>query len=410
MVVRALRLRHFRNYRAQEVEFPSGLVAMTGDNGQGKTNLLEALCVLATTKSPLVERDRELIYWEEREARLGADIELSLGRTDEDAPKHRRTLEYGWRIEGNSVAKDMRVGGVPQSQLVQWLGQLQVVAFFPHDLVIVTGEPAERRGFLNLELGKSRPAYFTDASRYRRALQQRNALLKSLAEARWKNRAPMGFAAEGLGTLGEWNRQLITYGTRLLAQRAQFLRELAPLLAEVHRNLSGRDEIFSVQYLPGLDKRGSEAYKNELAHLPESDHWSRLFSTALEASHDNDMRRGTTLVGPHRDDLVFKLGDVDLRRYGSQGQQRLAVLALKIALGRWVQTAVGESPVLLLDDALSELDATRRVRLLSETAHFTQSVLTATDTSFLQGTTCTELRVQTGRIVDASVPTSATTS
>jgi len=390
MIVRSLRLRHFRNYRAQEVSLPAGLVALTGDNGQGKTNLLEALCVLATTKSPLVERDRELIFWNESEARLGADIELEAGRRadePESTPLFRRTLEYGWRVAGNSVTKEMRAGGVPQSQLVQWLGQLQVVAFFPHDLTIITGDPGERRRFLNLELGKSRPAHFADAARYRRSLQQRNALLKSLAESRWKGRAPIGNAAEGLGTLSEWNRQIIAYGARILAQRAVFLRELAPLLAQTHRNISGREEVFTVEYAPGIEARD------------ETENWSGLFTSALERSHDNDMRRGTTLVGPHRDDLIFKLGDMDLRRFGSQGQQRLAVLALKIALGRWVKDVVGESPVLLLDDALSELDANRRERLLNETAHFSQSVLTATDSSFLANATATTMRVESGRVV-----------
>ena len=383
MVVRALRLRNFRNYRAQEVALSPGLVALTGDNGQGKTNLLEALCVLATTKSPLVERDRELILWNEREAKLGADIELSL------RPDDIRRLEFGWRIEGNSLAKEMRAGGVPQSQLEQWLGQLQVVAFFPHDLVLITGEPGERRRFLNLELGKSRPSHFADAARYRRALQQRNALLKSLAEARWKGRAPTGNAAEGLGTLPEWNKQLISYGARVLAQRAQFLQELAPLLAEVHRNLSGRESEFSVDYVPGIRADADE--KN----------WSAAFSSALEQSHNDDLRRGTSLVGPHRDDLVFKLDGTDLRRFGSQGQQRLGVLALKVALARWVFATTGESPILLLDDALSELDAARRENLLRETKHFAQSVLTTTDKSDVEALASQHLRVENGAVVAA---------
>ena len=154
MIVRSLRLQNFRNYATQEVELPAGLVALIGDNGQGKTNLLEALCVLATTKSPLVERDRELIRWDQSQTRLFAHIELNAGRGDE------RRLEYSWRVAGNSLTREMKVGGVPQSQLAQWLGQLQVVAFFPHYLVLITGEPAERRRFLNLELGKARPLPF----------------------------------------------------------------------------------------------------------------------------------------------------------------------------------------------------------------------------------------------------------
>lgn len=391
MIVRSLRLLNFRNYATQDVELPPGLVALTGDNGQGKTNLLEALCVLAATKSPLVERDRELIRWEQKETRITAEVQLD--RRDE-----RRVLEYGWRLEGNTLAREMRAGGVPQSALAQWLGQLQVVAFFPHDLVLITGEPGERRRFLNLELGKTRPAHFADAAKYRRALQQRNALLKSIADSRYGRKvAPL----DNPGTLAEWNRQIVTYGARILAQRAQFLSELGPLLHEVHSRLSGRDEIFTVEYAAGVaTKAGYDDKNDDKSH---SGNWTRWFSSALESDHAVDLRRGTTQSGPHRDDLIFKLGGTDLRRFGSQGQQRLAVLSLKIALAHWVGAATGEPPVLLLDDALSELDETRRNRLLNEARAFPQSVLTATDARFLQDVRSTLFRVEAGR-VSSQVP------
>ena len=379
MIVKSLRLHNFRNYAAQEITLPPGLVAFVGDNGQGKTNLLEAVCVLATTKSPLVERDRELIRWNERAARLSAEVELSAGRGDT------RNLEYAWRVEGNSIAREMKAGGVPQSAVAQWLGQLQVVAFFPHDLVLLTGEPEERRRFLNLELGKTRPAYFSDVARYRKSLQQRNALLKHLMEARFARQAP---DAEK-GTLGEWNRQVVGYGSRILAQRAAFFRELAPILSEVHAKLSGLDAPFTVDYLPGLSSISGQTY--------DGDDWSRQFQASLERDHNDDSRRGTTQSGPHRDDLRFRLGEMDLRRYGSQGQGRLAVLSLKIALARWVMETTGEPPVLLLDDALSELDATRRTLLLDEARAFPQSVVTATDAAFLPGASAV-YTVENGRV------------
>lgn len=387
MIVRSLRLLNFRNYATQDVALPPGLVALTGDNGQGKTNLLEALCVLAATKSPLVERDRELIRWQQKEARITAEVELN--RREE-----RRVLEYGWRHEGTSIVRDMRAGGVPQSALVQWLGQLQVVAFFPHDLALITGEPGERRRFLNLELGKTRPAHFADAAKYRRALQQRNALLKRIVDSRFGRRVE---PLENPGTLAEWNRQIVTYGARILAQRAQFLNELAPLLTEVHTRLSGRDEVFTVEYAAGVPtQKGYDMQNDDIA---SSGNWTRWFSSAIEQDHATDMRRGNTQSGPHRDDLVFKLAGTDLRRFGSQGQQRLAVLALKIALAHWVATTTGEPPVLLLDDALSELDETRRDRLLAEAKAFPQAVLTATDARFLQNTPAALLRVEAGQVL-----------
>jgi DNA replication and repair protein RecF len=362
MIVKSLRLANFRNYTAQELHLPPGLIGFTGDNGQGKTNLLEAICVLATTKSPLVERDKELIRWHERAARLYAEIELSAGRGDA------RRLEYSWRVEGNSIAREMKIGGVPQSAVASWLGQLQVVAFFPHDLVLLTGEPEERRRFLNLELGKTQPAYFQDVARYRRALQQRNALLRHLIDSRIHKTAP----GDEKGTLSEWNRQVVGYGSRILAARARFFAEMTPILSEIHGKLSGLDEPFSVDYLPGLSTLKGQKY--------EGGPFSAQFNASIERDHADDMRRGITSSGPHRDDLVFKLGDMDLRRYGSQGQQRLAVLSL--------------------DDALSELDATRRTLLLEEARSFPQSVVTATDATFLSGAAAL-FSVSSGRVVEA---------
>jgi DNA replication and repair protein RecF len=224
-------------------------------------------------------------------------------------------------------------------------------------------------------------------------------LLRHLAEGRAHRprSVPLGAAAEGLGTLSEWNRQLITYGSRVLAQRAQFFQELKPLLSAVHGRLSGLTEPFTIDYVAGVKipaARRNQKFDGELEPI----NWGQLFAATLESDHEDDMRRGTTSSGPHRDDLVFKLGDVDLRRYGSQGQQRLAVLSLKVALAQWVAQATGEPPVLLLDDALSELDATRRAHLLEEAACFPQSVLTATDAKFVEDVPATLFSVNSGRV------------
>lgn len=384
MIVRALRLQNFRNYTFQDATLPPGLVALTGDNGQGKTNLLEGVCVLATTKSPLVDRDRELIRWGQSEARVSANIELSGGRGDQ------RVLEYAWRAEPGSrgaVTREMKAGGVPQSQIAHWLGQLQVVAFFPHDLAILSGEPELRRKFLNVELGKTRPIHFADASKYRRALQQRNALLRHLMDVRFKRAAP----DSEHGTLNEWNKQLVLYGARVLEQRAAFLHELAPHLVDAHAELSGHAEPLSLRYQPGVAVPASVE--------PFGARWTSLFAGALERDHEADFRRGTTSSGPHRDDFAFYLGDMELRRFGSQGQGRLAVLALKMALARWVEAATGEPPVVLLDDALSELDETRRARLVSFAQSFPQAVLTMTDAKFLGEASATVLRVNAGQLL-----------
>ena len=390
MIVKSLRLHNFRNYASQEVKFPPGLIALTGDNGQGKTNLLEAVCVLATTKSPLVERDRELIRWGERAAKLSAEVEI--GRAKPDGSPDLRKLEYSWRVEGNSLAREMKAGGVPQSAVAAWLGQLQVVAFFPHDLALLTGEPEGRRRFLNLELGKTRPAYFADVARYRKTLQQRNALLKHYLDVKWRGAMP----EDDYGTLPAWNRQLVSYGSRILAERARFFEQMAPILSEVHGKLSGLNTPFSIEYLPGLSvvKNGEESW--------EADGFSALMDASLRRDDRDDRRRGTTQSGPHRDEIIFKLGEMDLRRYGSQGQQRLGVLSLKVALARWVKETTEEAPILLLDDALSELDATRRGLLLDEAREFPQSIVTATDATFIEEAAAL-FTVKEGRIVEGEL-------
>jgi DNA replication and repair protein RecF len=405
MFVRSLRLRSFRNYAEQDVHFEPGLVAFTGDNGQGKTNLLEAMCVLATTKSPLIDRERELMRWDDSRTRLEAEIVLSHPR------EHSRRLLFEWTLANNSLSRELKVGGVPQSALAQWLGLMQVVAFFPHDLVVIAGEPGERRRFLNLELGKAKPSHFEDARRYRRALAQRNALLKYFLDNPRARRAAKasptdenGVAApnSGLGTLGEWNRALIGHGARVWEQRWNFSRQLQPLLAQVHRELSGLDAPLSLEHLPGLPpslRPSTEA---------ETPDWERLLSLALEDDVEIDTRRGTTGNGPHRDDMIFRLGDMDLRRFGSQGQQRLAVLALKIALAQWVREATGESPILLLDDALSELDATRRERVLRLAGSFEQAIITATDDTFLGQVPAQVLAIQSGSIAEAKLAAPST--
>ena len=397
MIVKSLRLNNFRNYTSQEVKFPAGLIALTGDNGQGKTNLLEAVCVLATTKSPLIERDRELIRWHERGAKLSAEVEI--GRAKPDGSPDVRKLEYSWRIEGNALARELKAGGVPQSAVAAWLGQLQVVAFFPHDLALLTGEPEGRRKFLNLELGKTRPAYFADVARYRKTVQQRNALLKHFLDVKWRGAMP----EDDMGTLASWNKQLVSYGSRILAERERFFEEMAPILSDVHAKLSGLDTPFSVEYLPGLSalKKGGESL--------DGDHFSGLLESSLRLDDRDDRRRGTTASGPHRDEMVFRLGEMDLRKYGSQGQQRLGVLSLKVALARWVKETTEEAPILLLDDALSELDATRRGLLLDEAREFPQSIVTATDATFIENAAAV-FRVENGRIVDNSAATGANVS
>lgn len=379
MQVPVVRLHHFRNYRLQEVRLEPGLTALWGDNGQGKTNLLEALCVLSCTRSPLADRDRELLLWGSTEAGLGAEIELPGGR--------RRQLQIRWHgAAGGLLRRDLVLDGEPCAGVLHWLGVLPLVSFFPADLELLTGEPAGRRRFLNLELGQSRPTHLSQVARYRRALKQRNSLLRAHLEA--LRRSPRN-PPPGPAGVSEWTRQLVVYGTQVHRGRADFVAELAPLAREMHQRLSGLPGLLEMRYLPGLP--GAEG------SLPESE-WGHRLQGALEQSYAEDVRRGTTRWGPHRDDLQFLWDGMDLRRYGSQGQQRLGVLAIKLALAHWVRQTTEVAPLLVLDDALSELDAVRRERLLQEAGNFPQVMVTTTDRSLLQGVPAHYLRVHAGTV------------
>jgi DNA replication and repair protein RecF len=361
MLVRRLWLQNFRNYAFLDLQPQKGLNVFFGANGAGKTNLLEAVCVLATTRSPLAERDREWVRWKQTVCHLKTVVWR-------ETAHETSTLE----LSLNGAAKSLKVDHSPRSDLRQWLGTLPVVAFFPHDLTIVASDPGERRKFLNLELSKAQPTYYHDWSQYRRALQQRNALLKSHQRA----------------TLREWDAQLVHYGCRMMEKRQQFLDELSPLVRQAHQALSQADLTLSVRYEPSL----TCAKSGSVVDLKAS------FAEALQRRFEDDARRGITSVGPHRDDLSFRLDDVDLRRYGSQGQQRLAVLALKIGLARWVWQTTDEPPLLMLDDALSELDAHRRSLLLQQAQTFPQALLTSADRTLCDGVNATFFRVSSGEV------------
>jgi DNA replication and repair protein RecF len=367
--VRRLWLQNFRNYPFLDLQPQPGLNVFFGPNGVGKTNLLEAVCVLATTRSPLAERDREWVRWKQTVCHLKTIVWR-------EAAHATTTLE----LSLNGAAKSLKMDDSPRSDLQKWLGALPAIAFFPHDLAIIAGDPGERRKFLNVELSKAQPTYFHDWTQYRRALQQRNALLKAHQRA----------------TLREWDAQIVHYGCRMMEKRQRFLAELSPLVQEAHTALSGTATDFSARYEPSL----TCAKSNGVVDLKAS------FAEALQSRFEDDARRGITSTGPHRDDVSFRLGDVDLRRYGSQGQQRLAILAVKIALAHWVQQTTDEPPLLLLDDALSELDANRRRLLLQQAQSFPQAMLTSADRTLCDGVNAAFFYVENGNVQSVNESTS----
>jgi DNA replication and repair protein RecF len=353
--LRQLHLRHFRNYTDQWVEFQSPKTILVGDNAQGKTNLLEAVELLATLQSHRATRDRELVQSSQPIARIAAVVERH-------GTPHDLTIDL--RVQGRRSA---RVDGQLVRRRPDFLGQVNAVAFSSLDLELVRGGPTTRRHWLNDILMQLEPLYADVLDQYRQVLKQRNALLKEPAEC-------------DVGSLAAWNAQLVVAGTRVMRRRSRLIQRLSPLAADWHRRISGDRECLALVYWPQVP-------------LPEPDATAEVvqqkFWQEIEAKAGAERVRGTSLVGPHRDEVQLTIDDTAAREYGSQGQQRTLVLALKLAELQLIEQVVGDVPLLLLDDVLAELDLQRQDRLLDAIGDRVQTLVTTThlgnfDASWLQ--------------------------
>ncbi|MFN4195490.1 MAG: DNA replication/repair protein RecF [Thermosynechococcus sp.] len=372
MFLKSLYLRHFRNYSEQAVTFAAPKVILVGDNAQGKSNLLEAVEWLATLQSHRTPRDRDLIQQGQDSAQIAATLERQ-GVCLELAASLRPT-----------AGRVLRINGCPVRRTAEFLGQLNAVEFSCLDLELVRGTPALRRNWLDRMLLQLEPLYSQLLQTYQKALRQRNALLKQAIgwdEALWQ----------------AWNQQLVINGTRIIRRRQRLIERLTPLAAHWHRVLSGDREHLSLTYE---------------SHVPLGDGTTEAivaaFNEALAARRPIELLQKTSLVGPHRDDVCFCLNDQLARQFASQGQQRTLVLALKLAELELLESVVGDTPLLLLDDVLAELDLQRQRILLEVMGDRYQTLITTTHlapfaTPWRQQAQI--LRVTSGRI--ASVPDTA---
>ena len=334
MHIESLECKNFRNYRALTLAFSPGINILYGDNAQGKTNLLEAIRLAGTTRSHRMARDAEMISFGEAEAHLRLQLRGNGGA---------RRIDMHLRRSG---PKGIAIDGVPIRKASELMGTLHTCLFSPEDLAIVKSGPKERRRFLDAELCQLSGRYFAELSAYNKVVLQRNALLKEFSRRR-----------DMADTLEIWDEQLLAHGLPLLAARRDFLAELSELAAGQHAQLSGEKEALQLAYEPDVDEEH--------------------FAAELAANHTRDLALRTTTTGPHRDDIGVRVNDIDLRRFGSQGQQRTAALSLKLAEIALVRQRTGEDPVLLLDDVFSELDAHRQELLLSNVSG-TQTFITCT--------------------------------
>ncbi|GIV07562.1 MAG: DNA replication and repair protein RecF [Fimbriimonadales bacterium] len=350
MRLHALRLWQFRNYARAELTPSPRVNILLGANAQGKTNLLEAVYYLSALRPLRPVREADLIRWDATEMRLAAHYALD-GLIDE--------VQIRLPLQGKRTLTLNEMPVVKPNALV---GKLSVVCFTAQDLTLIRGEPADRRRFLDTEISLLSQRYLYSAAHYKRALEQRNTLLRRYLE---------GIAT--LDSLPEWNAQLVKYGARLFHARRQFLERLNTLTQPTHRALTENAETLSLQYLPGLPVREPVPEKEE--------DWSDALMSALHQSASEELRRGTTLYGPHRDDFLIQVQGYEARLYASQGQQRTCALSLRLSEVVLVESIRGEPPIVLLDDVFSDLDPARRRHLVEFLTPRTQTFITCTDLS-----------------------------
>lgn len=334
MIIKSIELKNFRNYEYLELDFDSATNILYGDNAQGKTNVLESAYVCATTKSHKGSRDKDMIRFGEEEAH----IRMTVCRRDQD-------YQINIHLKKNR-SKGIAIGQMPIKKASELFGILNIVFFSPEDLNIIKDGPSARRRFIDLELCQLDKIYLSDLTAYNKVLVQRNALLKDLV-----------FRPGLRDTLPVWDEQLVTYGKRIIRRRRLFIEELHEVVQGIHSSLSGNREVLTLKYEPSVS---------------DSD-----FEDELLRSLERDQKLCQTSSGPHRDDISFLLKDVDIRKFGSQGQQRTAALSLKLSEIELVKHSIGDTPVLLLDDVLSELDSNRQNYLLNS-IHDIQTIITCT--------------------------------
>lgn len=334
MIIKSIELKNFRNYEDLNISFDEGTNILFGDNAQGKTNILEAAYMSGTTKSHKGGRDKEVIRFGQEEAHLRTVV----FRSDKE-------YQIDMHLRKNR-AKGIAINKVPIKKAGELFGILNMVFFSPEDLNIIKNGPAERRRFLDSELCQLDRIYLSDLAIYNKILGQRNKLLKDMV-----------YRPELKDTLSVWDMQLVDTGKKIIRRRKQFVDELRDIVHAIHYRISGEREELALTYEPNID--------------------DIFFEDELNRAKIKDMKLCQTSVGPHRDDLLFSIGDVDIRKYGSQGQQRTSALSLKLSEIELVRKSIQDTPVLLLDDVLSELDSNRQNYLLNN-IHDTQTIITCT--------------------------------
>lgn len=333
MIIKSIELNNFRNYEVANIEFDKNINILYGDNAQGKTNLLEACYYSAISKSFKSTKDKEII-------RFGQDylsIKTIIDKNDR---------EYAIDISINNNKKTIKVDNVKINKTSDLLGLLNVILFSPEDLNIIKNGPSERRRFFDNEISQIDRIYLSDLINYNKVLNNRNKLLRDIA-----------FDNSIKDTLDVWDMQLVEYGKKIIKRRREFIDELKYYVKDKHFKISGGKEELIINYEPSID--------------------DMFFEDELINNREKDLKYAQTSVGPHRDDISFKIDGIDIRKFGSQGQKRCSALSLKLSEIDIVSNIIKDKPVLLLDDVLSELDSNRQ-KFLLESIIDIQTIITCT--------------------------------
>ncbi len=334
MYIKNLELKDYRNYNDLSMEFHNGINILYGDNAQGKTNILESIYICGTTKSHKGSKDKDIIKLDKEESHIRIFLE-----------RDNVTHKVDMHLKKNKP-KGVAIDGIPIKKSSELFGIVNIVFFSPEDLCIIKNGPSERRRFIDLELCQLDKMYLYDLTNYNKIVSQRNNLLKQIS-----------FNKNLLDTLSIWDIQLVEYGIKVIERRKLFIQQLNEIVYEIHSKLSGGKEKLLIKYEPNVSVE--------------------QFSSKLANSVERDIALKMTNVGPHRDDMSFLNGTIDIRKFGSQGQQRTSALSLKLAEIELVKNVTHDNPILLLDDVLSELDRKRQNYLLNS-IHDIQTIITCT--------------------------------
>lgn len=360
MYVSNIEVKNYRNYDTATVTLDKGLNIFLGKNAQGKTNLLEALYLLAIGRSPRTTKDKDLIKWDKNQAHIKLTIAKKSGTTK---------LEMIINEKGKKI---ILINGIAIKKISQLFGNLNVIHFFPDDLKLIKEAPSDRRRFMDIDICQASQNYFYLLTKYEKILAQRNKLIKTSPSINYV-----------MDTISIWNEQLADTASKIVMSRIKFINKLAPLIKKCHAYLTDNNENIEVEYQGIIGKNVSDIKEKLL--------------NAYTETLQKDFDLGYTQIGPHRDDLKISLNGIDLRSFGSQGQQRTASLALKLGEIEIFAQESNEKPILLLDDVLSELDESRQKKLLNF-ANKVQTIITCTEFPF-EKNNANIIKINNGKII-----------